>query len=237
MRRRIVRLLRPARRVCAHGAKHGSVCPDPAVARAVGPDLARPGAPAPPPRRSGGRPGAPGPLGPCWAPAGQAAVGPRAARAPFDHAPLAVGHARQLPGGEGLGFRLPGSRAARPPRLRRGGPPRSCPGQPRGVLWCRRCTAQPLHGCFAATAVMVSPLACTAAAAAGCTSGPACSGRLLRSAAPASARCSRPLKPDPSASLSLNLLSQSDRGRARLCRAGDLGRRVRPRLASHVHPC
>ena len=56
---------------------------------------------------------------------------------------------------------------------------------------------------------MVSPLACTAAAAAGCTSGPACSGRLLRAAAPASARCSRPLKPDPSASLSLNLCSAS----------------------------
>jgi hypothetical protein len=36
MRRRIARLLRPARRVCAHGANHGSVCPDPAVARAVG---------------------------------------------------------------------------------------------------------------------------------------------------------------------------------------------------------
>ncbi len=59
MRRRIVRLLRPARRVCELGAPVGRVCSDPAVARATGPDLARPDAPASPQRRSGGRP--PGP--------------------------------------------------------------------------------------------------------------------------------------------------------------------------------
>jgi len=73
------------------------------------------------------------------------------------------------------------------------------------------------------------PLAC---AAAGCSSEPACSCRLLPAAAPASARCPAPSQSRPLSLALARLLSQSDRGCARLCRAGDLGRRARSRLAS-----